>query len=83
MPAAKESTLSPHEDHALPRGRRVRKWSHLVPDDQVEVLDGVGCLTKACVDTISPDGSIVWLMSQATGSRVLHLQTDPITLYKA
>jgi hypothetical protein len=83
MYVTKKATGSPYEGQVLPRGRRVRKWTHLVPNDQVEVLDDAGTLTEACVDTVSPDGSVVWLKPQDTGTRVLHLRTDPITLYKA
>ncbi|MFF2345989.1 hypothetical protein [Pseudarthrobacter sp. NPDC058119] len=70
-----------HHDKALPAGRIVRKWKHLEPGTWVEALSEDGELSRAYVDDLAADGSIIWLVTEGSGHRSLHLKTDPLTLY--
>ncbi|BCW62842.1 hypothetical protein [Arthrobacter sp. StoSoilB22] len=65
----------------LPTGRIVRDWAQLAEGSWVEVVSETEPLVYARVDAVSPDGSIIWLVTAGTGLRTLHLDTDLITLY--
>jgi hypothetical protein len=57
-------------------------WAELTLGENVMIVDRRGNLTPATVDTLSDDGSIVWLKPQLVGHRTLHLRTDPIVLHR-
>ncbi|MFF2317811.1 hypothetical protein ACFVTE_16255 [Arthrobacter sp. NPDC058097] len=62
-------------------GKVVRNWADLEAGRWVDVMNEAGQLERACVDAVTPDGSIIWLVTEGTGARSLHLSTDPVTLY--
>ncbi|TLM88248.1 hypothetical protein [Pseudarthrobacter sp. NamE5] len=65
----------------LPQGEYIRDWTRLSPGDRVELVQDTS-LSYASVDTVAESGEIVWLLSEATGQRTLHLAEDPIELYQ-
>lgn len=66
--------------HALTNA--VQDWKDLIPGQTVYVATDDGWVTRAVVDTINDDGSIMWLRNEPIGDRSLHLKTDPLTVYK-
>lgn len=58
----------------------VQEWDDLLPGDLVQILAEPGTISRAVVDTINDDGSIIWLRNEPIGHRTLHLKTDPVTL---
>lgn len=60
----------------------VQDWDDLIPGDLVQILTEAGTSNRAVVDTISDDGSIIWLRNEPIGHRSLHLKTDPVLLYR-
>lgn len=60
----------------------VQDWNDLLSGDLVQVLAEPGTISRAVVDTINDDGSIIWLRNEPIGHRTLHLKTDPVTLYR-
>jgi hypothetical protein len=57
-------------------------WIDLTPGDFVHVRTDTGVISRAVVDTLTDDGTMVWLRNDPMGYRSLHLITDPLTLYK-
>jgi hypothetical protein len=66
----------------LPAGKPVLDWADLAVGDQVELVEDSGQLTAASVETLTPDGSIVWIAPKGTGHRRLWLRTDAVTIYR-
>lgn len=64
-----------------PLVNEVSDWKDLSPGQPVQVDNGDGQVTRAVVDALFEDGSIIWLRSEPIGSRSLHLREDPLTLY--
>lgn len=60
----------------------VRRWDELEPGDLVQIHAESGTIGRAVVDTINDDGSMIWLRNEPIGHRSLHLQEDPITIYR-
>jgi hypothetical protein len=55
-------------------------WTRLVPGDLVDVWRGSRWVSRARVDDLTGDGTVVWLVDLATGCRTLHLDRDGLTL---
>jgi hypothetical protein len=68
--------------HELPTGLPLRDWKEPEPGEVVEVRREYGPLSRAQVDTLNAEGTVIWLRSEGIGLRTLHLATDPLTLYK-
>lgn len=68
-------------NYPLPAGPPVIDWSELDPGVLVEVHIG-GYVSHARVDLLSADKTILWLRTDGTGHRSLHLNTDRLTLYR-
>jgi len=63
-----------------PLVNEISDWTDLSPGQPVQVDNGDGQVSRALVDTLFEDGSIIWLRNEP-GSRSLHLRDDPLTLY--
>lgn len=67
----------------VPTTSPVHDWQGLNSGDAVLVLAESGLVRRAEVDTLNVDGTVVWLRIDGIGHRTCHLNTDPITLYRA
>ena len=76
------STKRSAAHHSLPSGRPVHDWADLTIGDDVELLEDNGSVTRACVDTLTEDGTIVWLEPKGTGHRRLWMRSDAVTIYR-
>ncbi len=76
------TTNSPIRTYTRPLCSPVTEWKELTAGENVIIVDRRGSFTPATVDTVTDDGTIVWLKPQQVGHRTLYLRTDPIMLHR-
>ncbi|MGO4588838.1 hypothetical protein [Paenarthrobacter sp. 2TAF44] len=64
------------------RTNEISDWKELTLGQPVLVDPGDGRITRAVVDALFEDGSIIWLRSEPIGWSSLHLSEDLLTLYR-
>jgi hypothetical protein len=62
--------------------KEVHRWDELIPGDLVQILTKSGITSRAVVDTINDDASMIWLRDEPIGHRSLYLHEDPIIIYR-
>lgn len=60
----------------------MKYWKHFVPGELVDVWRGPQRVGSSRIDDMNSDGTIIWLVDTATGTRTLHLDTEGITLIR-
>lgn len=79
-------TQPQRQEHAptykRPLDRPVLDWTELTPGETVVAVDRRGVLTPSTVDTVTDEGTMVWLKPQGLGHRTLYLRTDPIMIHR-
>jgi hypothetical protein len=57
-------------------------WKELKLGENVVIAARRGNIMPATVDTVTADGTMVWLKPQGIGHRTLYLKTDPIMIHR-
>lgn len=77
-----EQASAPVIEYPEPAGQLISNWFDLCPGDLLEVQAASGFISYARVDMLSPDRTMLWLRTDGTGQRSLHLDTDDLMLFK-
>lgn len=60
----------------------VPEWGRLSPSDTVEVYRQGQALAAGQVDTLTPDGRVLWIFREHGQGRVMFLKSDGVDIFQ-
>ena len=78
----RQASIGAKDASTRPAEQTNSKFSDLEPGDYVSILAEDRHATAAYIDTVGPDGRILWLVELNSGQRRLILNEDPVELRK-